>query len=100
MTFGDIDKDFGGCVFDVEEAEDGGSVVGDGGISGGGDHFVHTSGSEGCFDNIDYCFNGVDVGNDLSDTFHGFGTISEKKNGGLLTYKKRVTSKWLMLILC
>ena len=100
MALGDVDEDFGGSVFDVEKTEDGGSVVGDGGIFGGGDHFIHASGSEGSFDNIDYCFDGVDVRYDLSDTFHGFSTISEKENGGLLTYKKRLTSKWLMLIWC
>lgn len=45
LTLGDVDKDFGGCVFDVEEAEDGGAVVGDGGVFVGGDHFVHSSGA-------------------------------------------------------
>lgn len=32
-------------MFDVEEVEDSGSVVGDGGVSAGGDHFVHASGT-------------------------------------------------------
>ncbi len=97
MTFGDVDKDFGGGVFNLEEAEDGGTVVRNGGGSGVGDHFIHASGTESGFDDINDCFDGVNVGDDLSDTLHGLSTISEEKNGGLLTYKKRFTSKWLML---
>jgi hypothetical protein len=61
LTLGDVDEDFSGRVFDIEQTEDGGSIVGDGGISGCGDHFVHASGSEGGFDDIDYCFNCIDV---------------------------------------
>ena len=97
MTFRDIDKDFSGGVFNLKEAEDGGTIIRNGGGPGVGDHLIHTSGTESGLDNINDCFDGVNVGDDLSDTLHGLSTISEKKNGGLLTYKKRITSKWLML---
>ena len=45
LTLGDIDKDFGGWVFNIEKFQDCGSVVRDGGIFVSGDHFIHASGS-------------------------------------------------------
>ena len=32
LTFGDVYQNFGGRMFDIEEIEDGGSVVGDSGV--------------------------------------------------------------------
>ena len=45
LALGDVDEDLGGRVFDVEQFEDGGPVVGDGGVLVGGDHLVHAAGS-------------------------------------------------------
>ena len=45
LTLGDIDQDLGGRMFDIEQSQDGGSIVGDGGVLLGGDHLVHSSGA-------------------------------------------------------
>ena len=40
--------------------------------------------TEGGFDNVDDGFDCVDVGDDLANTFHGVGSVSEEEDGGLL----------------
>ena len=45
LTLGNINQDLGGRMLDVEESKDGGSIVGDGCVFMGGDHFVHASGT-------------------------------------------------------
>lgn len=70
-------------MLDVEESKDGGSIVGDGCVFMGGDHFVHASGTEGGLDDVDDSLDGVDVGDDLSNAFHGISAVSEEQDGGL-----------------
>ena len=45
LALGDVDEDLGGRVLDVQQLEDGGPVVGNGGVLVGGDHLVHAAGS-------------------------------------------------------
>lgn len=49
------------------------------------------------FDNIDNGFDGVDVGDNLSNSLHGVSAVSEEKNGRLLD-RGLITSRWLILI--
>lgn len=46
LRFGDVDEDLGGGVHDVEEAHDGGAVVGDGGALVVVDELVHPAGAQ------------------------------------------------------
>ena len=41
--------------------------------------------TKGSFDDVDDGLDGVDIGDDLSDSLHGVGAVSEKENGGLLS---------------
>lgn len=43
LALRNVNQDLSRRVLDVEEVEDGGPIVGDGGVFGGGDHFVHAS---------------------------------------------------------
>ena len=46
LILGDVDEDLGGGVDDVEEAHDGGAVVGDGGALAVVDELVHPAGAQ------------------------------------------------------
>lgn len=54
-------------------------------------------GTESGFDDVNYCFDGVDVGDDLSNAFHGVGAVAEEEDGGLLG-RAGGTRRWLIII--
>ena len=45
LALGNVDEDLGGRVFNVQQFEDSGPVIGDCGVLVGGDHLVHAAGS-------------------------------------------------------
>lgn len=80
LRFGKFDEELGGGLEDFDFVKDSSAVVGDDDLAGGGgDHFVHTFGTERCTDGVGDGSGGVDIGHTyvvfalVVDVAFGFG---------------------------
>lgn len=110
---GDVDQGLGGGVDDVEEADQSGTIVGNGDASAVMDEFVHASGAECCFDNLNNRLTGIDVRDDLASAVALLSALLHDNDLGCLyeAIKSKIygqnrmvflfgglTSKWLIFL--
>ena len=87
---GNVYQGLGGGVDDVEEADQSGTIVGNGDASSVMDEFVHASGAECCFDNLNDRLTGIDVRDDLASAVALLSALLHDDDLGCLKEHKKV----------